>query len=328
MSLKNKLQQVKARRQFKKYEKKKEKKERKEIIENLKSSLLKAGEKGYNLNVLKRSKHLNKPFYHGTNSAALVFLNKTKGRLVPFGKLEKKKVIPFSGELEMGLLNASEEGGVRKGPNYEYISGVEAKDLDVALRYASPRQWSVEKEKQKIKERSELKKQHPDLGNYFMSLFDKKNEISKKRIEEYKKLNKADKKLVEEGFPVVVASEGEVERIPIHSDTHDIFLKEVNLRRRGTTLFVPESKVNETRLALIRKGVVGAKVMPLSKLEEFKRISEVRGERKYGPNELQAHPQNWPDYYPKTKEKKTRRTVKKEQKWLNRTIKRLIKGKL
>ena len=173
-----------------------------------------------------------------------------------------------------------------------------------------------------------MKKEHPDLGDYFMSLFDKKNEISKKRIEEYKKLSKADKKLVEEGFPVVIAGNVETERLPIHSDTHDIFAREVNLRRRGTTVFVPESKVNETRLALIRKGVVGAKVMPLSKLEEFKKISEVRGERKYGPNELQAHPQNWPSYYPKTKEKKTPRTVKKEERWLNRVIKKLIKGKL
>ena len=148
----NFLKKARAKRLIKKYNKRIEKREREEIKSNLASSLRRAKEHGLNVKILKKNKNLNKPFYYGTNSAALVFLNKTKGRLVPFGKLEEKKVIPFSGELEMGLLNAGEEG-IRKGPNYDYISGVEAKDLDVALRYAAPRKWSVEKEKQRIKER-------------------------------------------------------------------------------------------------------------------------------------------------------------------------------
>ena len=88
---------------------------------------------------------------------------------------------------------------------------------------------------------------------------------------------------------------------------------------------MPEDKVNQTRLTLLKKGVIGAKVMPLSKLEEFKQVSEVRGEKQHGPTILEAHPQNWGYNYPKTREKKTKRNVKKETRWVNKLVKKWLK---
>jgi len=286
-----------------------EEEEYKNILEQLKKAREKKDYKEMK-KILKKMKFLYKPFYHGTSSAILLGLKETKGKLVSFGKLDEKGVTPFTGEI-----SAIGVGG--KGISKEYLSGVALYDYDVLEKYARARGFSPEKEKEVITKYEEILRENPDLSEDVKQGIKKRIELGKKRIREFERLSEKEKKILEEEFPVVIAAEPKIEPVSVHSDTHDIVTKEINLKSRKTTIFVPKDKVNWMRKELIKRGVIGAKVLPMEYLKEFEEIAREARIRPF-LSELQLHPA-----LEIRNEKKARKKAKRVMRMVKKALKKL-----
>ena len=206
---------------------------------------------------LKRSQFHQSQLFHGTSSSALLAFTEygnLSGYLMPMGQLEKAGRIPFSGEIIYG----------RKSLNKNHLSTTWAGEIGEALKYALSSPWTPAIGVGVLEE-IDLAGNTP-LNSRRINL----QEVTKKRLTEWKNLNVWEKEFVSNSFPVLFGIRSNRKgafQTPYSDIDGEIMLKDGAQSDEIRVIFVPENKIRQVHDLLARGGHGAIAVEPLELLK-------------------------------------------------------------
>ena len=193
-------------------------------------------------------------FFHGSSSSSLLmFTGKSKSQgLVPTGQLIKNGDIPFGGELHIGISE--------KGINQNRLSVTKYEDIDLAVNYSQSHfntGWNKSYSDKCI-----------NSGLNFPGCNPK---VELLRQERWKSLDKEERVLVSEGFPVLYGVKPKnpdkaVVSGMISNETIEIGLNSGARADEIKVIFVPENKISSVRK--LTEGYSNIEIRSIEKLYE------------------------------------------------------------